>query len=265
MAGRDGGRALRVLALTAVATGLAAVTAAACALSYTPIHVLASEAGVSASLARIYPYVFDAMLVLAGCSVLALRGAGLPSRSYGWLCFLVLLAALAAGGAIRAADVSVPRHSAGVIGAIVPFVLVLIGFGLLLTLLRHARLRRASQRNSRGRDAGSEVAARVLVAPPADLQLRARLPPSAPATAGPGCGPAAAEPTLAVPAVAASGPSGPLLPPVAPIRSPWPFPPPEPLAEQEADPGEVEAESHAESADPPAFDRAHSSPTPPED
>jgi uncharacterized membrane protein SirB2 len=265
VAGRDGGRALRALALTAVATGLAAVTAAACALSYTPIHMLAGEAGVSASLARIYPYVFDAMLVLAGCSVLALRGAGLPSRSYGWLCFLVLLAALAAGGAIRAADVSVPRHSAGVIGAIVPFVLVLIGFGLLLTLLRHARLRRASQRSSQHRDADGEVAARVQVAPLADLQLRARIPRPAPATAGTGGRPAAALPAAPGPAAAAPGHNGPLLPPVAPIRSPWPFPPPEPLAEQEADAGEREAGGQAESADPPALDRPHGLPTPPED
>ena len=92
--GRDASRALRVLALIAVAAGLAGLTAAACVLSYSSIHDLAIQAGVHGRLASIYPYIFDAMLVVAGCSVLALRGAGLISRIYSWLCMLVLLAAL---------------------------------------------------------------------------------------------------------------------------------------------------------------------------
>ncbi len=62
----------------AVAVGLAALTAAACVLSYSSVHHFAMQAGVSASLARIYPLIFDAMLAVAGCSVLALRGAGCP-------------------------------------------------------------------------------------------------------------------------------------------------------------------------------------------
>ena len=43
---RDGGRVLRVLALIAVAAGLAGLTAAACVLSYSSIHDLAMLAGV---------------------------------------------------------------------------------------------------------------------------------------------------------------------------------------------------------------------------
>jgi len=39
--------------------------------------------------------VFDAMLVVACAAVLALRGAGLPSRCYAWLTMLVLLGAAA--------------------------------------------------------------------------------------------------------------------------------------------------------------------------
>ncbi len=145
--GRDAGRALRVLALVAVVAGLAALTAAACVLSYSSVHHLAVQAGAAGRLASIYPLIFDALLVLAGCSVLALRGAGLISRVYSWLCLLVLLAALAAGGAIRAAAVKVPHKLAAVVAAIVPWALVLIGFGLLLALLRYARLRRLGKRN----------------------------------------------------------------------------------------------------------------------
>jgi hypothetical protein len=154
--GRDAGRTLRVLALIAVVVGLAALTAAACVLSYSSVHHLAVQAGATGRLASIYPLIFDALLVLAGCSVLALRGAGLISRVYSWLCLLVLLAALAAGGAIRAAAVKVPHRLAAVVAAIVPWALVLIGFGLLLALLRYARLRRISRRN--GGPAGAAAA-----------------------------------------------------------------------------------------------------------
>jgi uncharacterized protein DUF2637 len=139
---RDTGRALRLVALTATVIGLAGLTFAACVLSYSSMHHLATQAGVSARLASVYPLIFDALLVVTGCSVLALRGAGLVSRMYGWLCMLVLLGCLAAGGAVHAAAVRVPRHLAGVVAAIVPWALVLIGFGLLLTLLRYARVRR---------------------------------------------------------------------------------------------------------------------------
>jgi hypothetical protein len=164
--GRDGGRALRVLALIAVALGLAGLTAAACVLSYSPIHRLAIQAGVHGRLASIYPLIFDALLVVAGCSVLALRGAGLVSRVYSWLCLLVLLAALAAGGAARAATVAIPHKTAAVVAAIVPWALVLIGFGLLLALLRYARLRRTGKRDG-GREAGARPSAEERAGGPA--------------------------------------------------------------------------------------------------
>ena len=150
-AGRDTGQVLRALALVAVAVGLAALTAAACVLSYSSVHHLAIQAGVHGRLASIYPIIFDALLVIAGCSVLALRGAGLVSRMYSWLCMLVLLAALAAGGALQPADVKIPHKLAAVVAAIVPWALVLIGFGLLVALLRYARLRRLGKRNEKRR------------------------------------------------------------------------------------------------------------------
>jgi hypothetical protein len=142
---------LRVLALIAVAVGLTALTAAACVLSYSSVHYLATQAGVHGRLARIYPLIFDAVLVVAGCSVLALRGAGLVSRLYSWLCLLVLLSALAAGGALHAAAVKIPHKLAAVVAAIVPWALVLIAFGLLIALLRYARLRRLGKRNGKRR------------------------------------------------------------------------------------------------------------------
>ncbi len=197
--GRDGGRVLRVLALIAVAGGLAALTAAACVLSYSSIHHLALRAGVHGRLASIYPLIFDALLVVAGCSVLALRGAGLVSRVYSWLSMLVLLAALAAGGAAHAAAVTIPHKTAAVVAAIVPWVLVLIGFGLLLALLRYARLRRLGKRNGSqesGAGSGSEDAAAE--AQDGAIPQRALIPglaPSPQAIAAPQPGNAAAAPS----------------------------------------------------------------------
>ncbi|HEX2321207.1 MAG TPA: DUF2637 domain-containing protein [Streptosporangiaceae bacterium] len=167
--GRDAGRVLRILALIAVAVGLAALTAAACLLSYSSVHHLAIQAGVHGRLASVYPLIFDAILVVAGCSVLALRGAGLVSRLYSWLCMLVLLAALAAGGALRAEAVKIPHKVAALVAAIVPWALVLIGFGLLVALLRYARLRRLGKRNGQQRLAADnrppEVARSMVGAP----------------------------------------------------------------------------------------------------
>ena len=148
---RDAGRVLTLAALAAMAIGLAALTAAACALSYASIRALAGQADVSAPLARIYPFVLDAALVLAGCAVLALRGAGLLSRIYGWLCFTVLLAGLAAGATVRAAGITVPRQPAEICAAVLPFALVMCGFSLLIAVLRHSRNRRASAAATPGR------------------------------------------------------------------------------------------------------------------
>ena len=160
------GRALRTLALVAVVVGLVALTTAACVLSYASVHDFALRAGISRSLARIYPDICDAMLVMAGCSVLALRGAGLLSKVYGWLCFILLLGALAASSVMREAGLNMPLRAAEITAAVFPWALVLVAFGLLLALLRHARRRRQTQRaNSAAGDALAQ--SRAALEPPA--------------------------------------------------------------------------------------------------
>jgi hypothetical protein len=144
----ENGRVLRTLALIAVVVGLVALTAAACVLSYSSVHAFALRGDISASLAKIYPYICDAMLAVAGCSVLALRGAGLISKVYGWLCFAVLLAGLAASSVAREAGIQMTKRAAEITAAALPWLLVLMAFGLLLALLRHARRRRQSHRTS---------------------------------------------------------------------------------------------------------------------
>jgi hypothetical protein len=135
---------LRLLALAAVAVGVILLAAAAFVLSYSGIHAVALSAGVSPRLARLYPLIFDAMLVVACSAVLALRTAGLPSRCYAWLSLLALLAAVAAADALNATGTKLPHRPTAAVIAVIPWALVLIGFGLLLAMLRHARKRRTT-------------------------------------------------------------------------------------------------------------------------
>ncbi len=134
-------RGLRVLALVAVIIGVLVLAAAAFLLSYSGIHAIARSAGVTPSLARLYPLILDAMLVIACAAVLSLRGAGLPARCFAWLSLLVLLAAAAGADALHATGTKLPHRPAAAAVAIIPWVFVLVGFGLLLTMLRHARQR----------------------------------------------------------------------------------------------------------------------------
>jgi Protein of unknown function (DUF2637) len=135
-------RALRVLGLVAAFLGVAALAAATFVLSYSAIRAVALQAGITPRLARGYPLLLDAMLVIVLAAVLALRGAGLPSRVLAWLTLLLVAAAAAGADALHAAGHRLPRQAAAITAAVLPWVLVLLAFVLLLAMLRHARLRR---------------------------------------------------------------------------------------------------------------------------
>ena len=135
---------LRLAALTAVVAGVVLLAAAAFVLSYSGIHAVALHAGVSPGLAKLYPVIFDAMLVIAGAAAMALRGAGWWSRFYAWACLIALLAAVALGDAVHATGTVLPERASRAAVAITPWVLLLLAFGLLLTMLRHFRKARAA-------------------------------------------------------------------------------------------------------------------------
>ena len=78
-------RVLRVTALVAVCAGVAALAAAAFIFSYAGIHSVALQAGVNVRLARGYPLILDVLLVVVLAAVLALRGAGWPSKLLAWI------------------------------------------------------------------------------------------------------------------------------------------------------------------------------------
>jgi hypothetical protein len=113
-------------------------------LSYSGIHHVALQAGVSSSLAKLYPVIFDAMLIIAGAAAMALRGAGWWSRFYAWACLIALLVAVAIGDAVYATGTVLPVRATRAAVAITPWVLLLLAFGLLLTMLRYFRKARAA-------------------------------------------------------------------------------------------------------------------------
>ena len=141
---------LRLAALTAVIIGVILVAVAAFLLSYEGIHQIAIQAGVSAGLARLYPLMFDAMLVIACAATLALRSAGWGAKCYVWASLLLLIGAVAVGDALHATSVKLTGEAARATIAIIPWVLLLMGFGLWLVMLRHWRRTRAMAADGTG-------------------------------------------------------------------------------------------------------------------
>ena len=135
---------LRLAALIAVIAGVILVAAAAFMLSYAGIHQIALQAGVSTTLARLYPLMFDAMLVVTCAAVLALRNAGWGTTFYVWACLLLVLAAVAVGDALHATGVQLTGQAARAAIAVIPWVLLLMGFGIWLAMLRQWRRARAA-------------------------------------------------------------------------------------------------------------------------
>ena len=148
---------LRLAALIAVIAGVILLAAAAFVLSYEGIHHLALRAGVTSQLARLYPVIFDAMLVIAGAAALALRGAGWWAKGYAWFSLLLMLAVVAVGNAVYATNVTLPAQPTRAVVAVTPWVLLLLAFGLLLEMLRY--FRRPRPANGQPREPGQAAAA----------------------------------------------------------------------------------------------------------
>jgi len=263
--------ALRVLATTAVSVGLAALAGGTFVLSYSGIHALALHAGIAPRLARGYPLLLDAMLVIALAAVLALREADRPSRLLAWTTLLAVLAAAAGADALHAAGHRLPRHVAAITAAVLPWVLVFLAFALLLAILRHARKRRL---------AATRAAHGDPLAVAASLEVPVRQPQTAPALPVDPDAVAASEYSIAYPVQTMAPGPGQMTPPDDPA-SDEPAHQAEPAAatyQDQADQTGEPAESadqageptgqaaHDEQDDPdmPVFHRMWSSPTPPE-
>jgi hypothetical protein len=130
---------LRLFAQITVVAVVLALAAATFVLSYAGVHAIALEAGVSKSLARLYPFIFDAVLVVACAAALMLRDAGRWRRSYAWLSIVIIAGVIGTADAVHAMGVKLPSKAAAGTVAAIPWALVMLGFSLWLTMLRHAR------------------------------------------------------------------------------------------------------------------------------
>lgn len=128
-------RGFRTAALIAAVICVLAIAAGAFIVSYTGVRDMALTAGVTAHYARFYPWIFDAVFVVAAVAALSLRGA---LRAYAWLAILVILGAVATADAIHAMSIVLPKRPTEATVAAAPWAVLLIGFTLLYAMAREA-------------------------------------------------------------------------------------------------------------------------------
>jgi hypothetical protein len=157
--------ALRIAAVAAACIGVVALVAGAFVFSYPGLHAVALQAQVSPRLARGYPLIFDALLIVAMLAALTLRSAGWPSRVLAWVILLALLGAVAGADALHAAGRRLEQRPAAITAAIVPWAVVLLAFVLLLAMLQHARARRLASERASGPDPVIEPTEPLVYAP----------------------------------------------------------------------------------------------------
>ena len=130
---------LHRLANVVVAIVVLAVAAGMFVFSYPGVHAIARQGGVSGQLARYYPGLFDAVLVIACVAAVMLRDARWWARCWAWLVALVVLAAIGVTDVLHAMSYGLrQRPTEGVVAA-APVVAVLLAFSLFLTMLRQSR------------------------------------------------------------------------------------------------------------------------------
>ena len=181
----------------AVTLVVLAVAAATFVLSYHGVHAIALQGASPVQLARIYPGLFDAVLVIACVAAVVLRDGRWWARCWAWLVVIVVLGAIGVTDVLHATNYALRhRPTEGVVAA-APVVAVLLAFSLLLTMLRQTR--------PQAPDAPPSPADGLAAGPPGSRPLRpSSSPPRSMATA-----------VDAVPVVAAGAVPRPPAPPIA--------------------------------------------------
>jgi hypothetical protein len=121
---------LRLVALIVAVICVLALAASAFVLSYPGARDTALTAGVTPKLARIYPGLFDAVLLVACADA--------------WLAILVVTAAIATADATHAMSVTLPKRPMEAVVAAVPWAVLLIGFTLLYAIARQGKAARVA-------------------------------------------------------------------------------------------------------------------------
>src|ERR1700761_4539749 len=130
---------VRLLANLLVELVVLAVAAAGFVFSYDGLHDIARFGGVSGQLARYYPGLFDAVLVIACVAAVAVRNGRWWARLWALIVIIVVLAVIGTANVLNANDYALrPAPTRGFVAA-APAVAILLAFSLLLTMLRHSR------------------------------------------------------------------------------------------------------------------------------
>jgi hypothetical protein len=122
-----------------VALVVIAVAGATFVFSYDGVHAIALLGGVSARLARYYPGLFDAVLVIACVAAVMLRDGRWWARLWAWVAIIVVLGAIGTTDVLHAMNYTLRHRPTEGIVAAAPVAAVLLAFSLLLTLLRQSR------------------------------------------------------------------------------------------------------------------------------
>src|SRR5580704_10088139 len=129
----------RLLVNELVALVVIAVAGATFVFSYDGVHAIALFGGMSTQLARYYPGLFDAVLVVACVAAVMLRDGRWWARLWAWVVIIVVLAAIGTTDVLHAMNYTLRHRVTEGIVAAAPVVGVLLAFSLLLTLLRQSR------------------------------------------------------------------------------------------------------------------------------
>ena len=135
------------------------------------------------------------MLVIACVAAVMLRDARWWARAYAWFVIILVVAVVGAADAVHAMNIALKHRTMEGVVAATPWVLVLLGFSLMLTILQHSRAQHAAAGSGSGSGSASRRAAKrragqlaldpaAAIGQPADLGGRQSpapaLPPAAP-------------------------------------------------------------------------------------
>ncbi|MER7505933.1 hypothetical protein AB0L05_34650 [Nonomuraea pusilla] len=135
---------LRRLGVALAGVAVAALTGAACALSFDDLRALAIAGEARRELAYLYPAAFDALLVVALVGVLLLRAAKPLVRAQAAVVLVLLLGAAAAADVATALRVSFDPTRAAVGVALAPWVMLAVALWVWLLLIKHVQTARAA-------------------------------------------------------------------------------------------------------------------------
>ena len=147
---------LHRVVIVLVAIVVLAVAAGTFFLSYPGVHAIALQGGVSPQLARIYPGVFDAVLVIACVAAVMLRDARWWARCWAWLVAIVMLAAIGVTDVLHAMSYGLQRRPTEGVVAAAPVAAVLLAFSLFLTMLRQTRPQPSEPARGHGPDSAPD-------------------------------------------------------------------------------------------------------------